>query len=611
MIEKTPSVARFEAAIHESRFDDATSEAVLILEKLNNSNGVLNDFDLGVPFTQGGERELYVHFATRFAAAYGSLVTAGFADISAHALEAMLILHRWTDIMFRLSGFQSSSYILPRLPHDQDGRFFLTSQSVSQLQLFFSPSADVAINFDECAQANGVGTIIALLGYLAARSCISENAVALRDRILEWLPGKMDGVHLGAMQLSFVTEGYMHCSYAFTRSKHQIKADFIRQLHRALIAEGAIEIAAPPPRRERPIIVVVCEHFHSQHSVYRTHSRAVRALKDKFEVIGVGYSDRVDQAARDCFDRFIGYPDGELIASVKRTADTILQIQPDIVFHLGVGMANHVVALASLRLAPVQCVSYGHTATTMSPAIDYMILPEDFIGAEDVYSETLVKVPAAAIPYALPEATEAAVPPRRQRESRGVVRIAVPASIMKINARFLEALANGAAAAKCPVEFHFFPLGALGFSFYHLELEIRRVVPEAIVYAQSDRTTYLERLGRCDFFVSPFPYGNMNSIVDAMHMALPGVCLDGDEAHSHADLAFFRRLGLPEELCTRTIDEYIAAIVRLADDREWLLKCQDITANIDLASTIYAGDESLFCNEMVKLLALVATEPAD
>jgi hypothetical protein len=51
--------------------------------------------------------------------------------------------------------------------------------------------------------------------------------------------------------------------------------------------------------------------------------------------------------------------------------------------------------------------------------------------------------------------------------------------------------------------------------------------------------------------------------------------------------------------------------VRLADDREWLLKCQDITANIDLASTIYAGDESLFCNEMVKLLALVATEPAD
>ena len=44
-----------------------------------------------------------------------------------------------------------------------------------------------------------------------------------------------------------------------------------------------------------------------------------------------------------------------------------------------------------------------------------------------------------------------------------VMRIAVPASVMKINSFLLAALGQIAAAANRPVEFHFFPLGARGF----------------------------------------------------------------------------------------------------------------------------------------------------
>jgi len=130
----------------------------------------------------------------------------------------------------------------------------------------------------------------------------------------------------------------------------------------------------------------------------------------------------------------------------------------------------------------------------------------------------------------------------------------------------------------------------------------------AIVNPESDRTTYLERLGACDFFVCPFPYGNMNSIIDAMIMGVPGVCLDGEEAHAHADVAIFQRLGLPAELATADLEAYITAAVRMIDDKDWRAHCRDIASNIDLEKGFYTGDERLFCEAVYGLLPV--TVPA-
>jgi predicted O-linked N-acetylglucosamine transferase (SPINDLY family) len=71
----------------------------------------------------------------------------------------------------------------------------------------------------------------------------------------------------------------------------------------------------------------------------------------------------------------------------------------------------------------------------------------------------------------------------------------------------------------------------------------------------------------------PFPYGNMNSIIDAFQLGLPGVCLDGIEAHAHADAAFFARIALPAELIAGSVDDYVAAAVKLIDDEAWRAHC--------------------------------------
>ncbi len=605
MTQSPPSLAALERHVAARETDAAVNEALRILRAIDELMGGLNGIDFGAPIAGVGPRDLHVRFATRFAAAFGDLLTLPNVTIDAASVELLFIHHRWSDMMFALGGFQTSAHLLARLSAAPVGQWRLAGSALIKFLVIFSPSSTLEINLDECFAANPGATVVAALGYLSARCCVTERACAFRERLLDWLPGRLDAVTLGRIRLAYAAEVYMHCSYAAGPGKHRIKADLIAQMRKVLLAAGAREMAQAPPRRARPRIVVVAEHFRAGHSVFRTHSRAVRSLRERFEVIGVAYGERTDEPARALFDELIVFPPGELIDSASAAAREILERAPDIVFHLGVGMSNHVIALASLRLAPVQCVSFGHTATTMSPVIDQVILPDDFVGAEDRFSEAVLRLPARAMPYAAPAPGEPASPPRPPvaEEDRGVLRIAVPASVMKLNAPFLKALAEIAARASRPVEFHFFPLAAVGLAHHYLDQEVRRVLPGAVVHAETLRSTYLERLGDCAFFLCPFPYGNMNSIIDAMIMGAPGVCLDGEEAHAHADVAIFRRLGLPDALAAASLEDYIAAAVRLIDDADWRAQCRRIVREIDLDRTVHAGDERLFCEAMHGLLA--------
>lgn len=601
---QTPSLIALERHVAARRFEPALEEALRILRAIDETMGSINGVDIGVPSPDAVGRDLQTRFATRFSSAFGDLLTQAEAEVSAAVVELLFIHHRWSDMMFQISGFQTSAHLLPRLLDGSQGRWTLTGPSVIRFLLFYSPSSTLEINLDECLAANAGATVVAALGYLSARFSVTAKACAFREHLLEWLPGKMDNVTLGRMRLGYAAEVYMHCSYASGPAKHRIKADLIAQVRKVMLIAGARDMAEPPPERKKPVVVVVAEHFRTGHSVFRTHSRAVRSLREKFEVIGVAYERRIDEGARACFDDMIFYPDGELIDASRQAADLILARKPDIVFHLGVGMANHVIALASLRLAPIQCVSYGHTATTMSPVIDYMILPDDFVASEEVFSEKVLRLPPEAIPYAPPDPSEPPAPPRTPwvDDGESPVRVAVPASVMKINADFLQALAKITERAKRKVEFVFYPLAAVGLAHQYLEQEVHRVVPNAVVHTEQPRSSYLARLGENAFFLCPFPYGNMNSIIDAMIMGVPGVCLDGQEAHAHADVAFFKRLGLPDELATADLEAYVDAAVRLIDDPAWLAECRAIAAGADLDNSFYTGDERLFCEALYGLL---------
>jgi hypothetical protein len=187
----------------------------------------------------------------------------------------------------------------------------------------------------------------------------------------------------------------------------------------------------------------------------------------------------------------------------------------------------------------------------------------------------------------------------------GPVRIALPASAMKLNPPLFDAIAEAAAAARRTVELHVFPLGCVGLGFAALQRGLEERLPFAVVHEELPYDAYADRLAACDFFVCPFPYGNMNSIVDAALLGLPGVCLDGPEAHAHADAAYFRRMGFPEPLIAATRADYVAAIVRLADEPDWLANCRAAAGQVRSDHPFFAGDASLFAEAIARL-----TDPA-
>jgi len=94
----------------------------------------------------------------------------------------------------------------------------------------------------------------------------------------------------------------------------------------------------------------------------------------------------------------------------------------------------------------------------------------------------------------------------------------------------------------------------------------------------------------------------MNSIIDCFQLGLPGVCLDGPEPHSHADGAFFARIGLPHELVAQSGEDYVAAAVKLIDDAGWRSRCRGIVANADLDAAFFTGDTTLFSKAIADLL---------
>jgi predicted O-linked N-acetylglucosamine transferase (SPINDLY family) len=77
-----------------------------------------------------------------------------------------------------------------------------------------------------------------------------------------------------------------------------------------------------------------------------------------------------------------------------------------VLLYADIGMEPFSYTLAFSRLAPVQCVAWGHPVTTGLPEIDHF-LSSDLMeppGAEAHYTERLVRLPNLSICYsALPD----------------------------------------------------------------------------------------------------------------------------------------------------------------------------------------------------------------
>lgn len=127
------------------------------------------------------------------------------------------------------------------------------------------------------------------------------------------------------------------------------------------------------------------------HSIGKT-TRGVLAnlARDQFEIFSLFVpplrEDEISRFIRTHSDRSIVLP-----PTLDATRRVIAELKLDILFYQDIGMEPFTYILAFSRLAPVQCVSFGHPDTTGIANVDYFVSNDLFEPAEaqEHYSEKL------------------------------------------------------------------------------------------------------------------------------------------------------------------------------------------------------------------------------
>jgi protein O-GlcNAc transferase len=275
--------------------------------------------------------------------------------------------------------------------------------------------------------------------------------------------------------------------------------------------------------------------------------------------------DQIFEKARRSFDRF-----RENCSSLKHLCETITNDRLHVLIYPEIGMNPMTARLAALRLAPIQCTSWGHPDTSGFPTIDYY-LSSDLMeppGADHHYTERLVRLPNLSIYYKPLE-----IQPAQLDRSDGLPLDAViyfcPQSLFKYLPQYDQVFPRIAKQVEqCRFLFIKHPKSS------HLnERFVARLRKAFAEYGmcENDYVGFLpllnpehyQALNRlCDVFLDSIGWSGCNSTMEAIANDLPVVTMPGDlmrGRHSHAILTM---MGVTETIA-ESLDEFIDLAVRL------------------------------------------------
>jgi CRISPR-associated protein Csy1 len=290
--------------------------------------------------------------------------------------------------------------------------------------------------------------------------------------------------------------------------------------------------------------------------------------RDMFDVRVFHYGGEIDattESIRAEVERFV-----HTGTDIRRIAASIRAADLDVLVYPQLGMDGRDGLLAALRLAPIQCVAWGHPETTGSDHIDYFFSCADMEPSDGTahYCERLVLLPGLGTCYATP-----AVRPATRVEfglPDGERLYVCPHSLFKIHpdndAVFAELLATDPAArlVLCadeqePVTKHFVARTNRSLDSHGVEparLLIQPLRPPAEFRAM---------LSVCDVMIDTLHWSGGNTSLDALSAGLPIVSCPGPLMRGRQSAAMLRILGL-DELVTATPTALVRKAIEVASE---------------------------------------------
>ena len=598
---KNPSVIQFEKAITEKNYEAACTELLDILNKIDTNFGDIEGIDFDYPQQlETLMQDRIVYFCTRMSNAITQLFCDPQFSLSESGANRFFVVQRWLNLIFASSPYINADHILqtyncnPERDSIYDIYLEPNKNVLMKFAVLYLPESNVNLNLDTMWETdkNICGSLCFALQ--SPRFIGTPAAFSKRSTILQWFPAKLEQFHvLDDLPSNISHDVYMHCSYDTAENKHNVKKALNQVIRSHLLKCGwqDRQITQIGMRNGKPVMVVVLEHFHSSHYIYRTHSTSMIAAREQFYLIGLG-NNAVDQAGRDVFDEFHEFDGSNILKKLAFLKEMCEKNDAAVLYMPSIGMDLATIFVSNARFAPIQVIALGHPATTHSEFIEYVIVEDDYVGSESCFSETLLRLPKDALPY-VPSSLAPTDVQYVLRETPEVVNIGIAATTMKLNPYFLETLKTIRDRAKVKVHFHFALGQSIGITHPYVARFIRSYLgDDATAHPHSPYNRYLDILHNCDMMLNPFPFGNTNGIIDMVTLGLVGVCKTGPEVHEHIDEGLFKRLGLPEWLIADSVEDYIERAIRLAENHQERLALRRHIIENNGLKTLFSGDPS-------------------
>ncbi|MFR5627765.1 MAG: adhesin, partial [Haemophilus parainfluenzae] len=388
-IQKQPSVIRFEQEVAAKNYEAACVELLDILSKLDSNFGGVESIEIDYPSQLNDElgQDKIKHFCTRVAVAMSELFSDPKLDISEGGAQRFFTLQRWINMIFASSPFVNADHVLQTYNRNPDktnlSDFHLDNarSSLIKFYILYLPESNINVNLDALWNLDPELCASLCFALQSPRFIGTDQAFSKRGTLLQWFPEKLATIeNLNNVPSAISHDVYMHCSYDIAENKHWVKKALNQVIRRHLLEGGWTDrdVTKLGERNGKPVMVVLLEHFHSSHSIYRTHSTSMIAARERFYLIGVG-NDAVDEAGKAVFDEFHVLEGNNVVFKLDHLK-AICEKNGAAVFYMpSIGMDLTAIFASNIRLAPVQVIALGHPATTHSDFIEYVIVEDDYV----------------------------------------------------------------------------------------------------------------------------------------------------------------------------------------------------------------------------------------
>ena len=240
----------------------------------------------------------------------------------------------------------------------------------------------------------------------------------------------------------------------------------------------------------------------------------------------------------------------------------------DVLIYPDIGMEPRSYFLAFARLAPVQCVLWGHPLTTGIPNVDYFLSTQDLEaeGAQSRYSEKLVTLKFLSNYYYRPSVPEPARSTFGLDSAENVY--LCPQTLFKFHPEFdaalREILERDARGRLVLIEAGQPPLTTQLKDRFAVTLGA--AAGRVTFVSRVDSSAYLGLLRCADVVLDPFHFGGGNTSYQALAAGTPVVTLPSKYLRGRITYALYQALGMKDCIAADRA-AYVALACRIASDK--------------------------------------------